>query len=111
MRRRLRTDVTCEYAALVAPFPLGWVQAPSTAAALTEEGLPFPQHGPATRHGGTMIKTHSLRDDLPFAAIVSVALMAATGCESRPTEAESTTLAATPTPAATSTPPMTTAVA
>ena len=46
---------------------------------------------------GTMIKTQSLRDDLKLAAAVSVALLAAAACESRPRDTESTTLAATPT--------------
>src|SRR5688572_8815564 len=44
-----------------------------------------------------MIKTHSLRADrIKLASVVSVALVAATACESRPTTTESTTLAATP---------------
>ena len=53
-----------------------------------------------------MIKTQSLRDDIKLAAVVSVALVAATACESRPAPTETTTLAATPsTPTTTSTAP------
>jgi PQQ-dependent dehydrogenase (methanol/ethanol family) len=52
-----------------------------------------------------MIKTHSLRDDIKLAAVVSVALAATTACESRPRTTESTTLAAKPaTPASPASP-------
>jgi PQQ-dependent dehydrogenase (methanol/ethanol family) len=49
-----------------------------------------------------MMKTQPLRAErIKLASVVSVALVAATACESRPTTTESTTLAATPTAAAT----------
>src|SRR5689334_14437989 len=54
----------------------------------------------AGRPGGTMIKTHPMREEsIKLGAAISFALVAATACESRPKTTETTTQAATPAPA------------
>src|SRR5918994_5945712 len=94
-------DETCAYARLVAPLiaRLGlrfFSSASSTRVAWGAAGSGKPTVCTTLRaiREGTMIKTQSLRDDIKLAGVVSVALLAAAACESRPTTTESTTLAA-----------------